>query len=273
MVKIGPKQFIQTIYSKRPNYMFTKAIVRTPGKSLVRGLSTANLGQPDYKTALYQHVEYIAALERCGLDVMILPQEENYPDSTFVEDVALIAGDCAIITRPGAPSRRGETAAIKTVLKEIFNVVEEVSEPGTVEGGDIMKVGTHFYIGVSDRSNPEGARQVIASLEKYGFSGSVIKLNKMLHLKTGLAYLENNNLVVYGEMISKKEFREFNLLQIDPAESYAANCIWVNGTVLLPKGFPKTRAAIQGAGYPIIEVEVSEFQKLDGGLSCLSLRY
>jgi len=204
---------------------------------------------------------------------MVLPPDEVHPDSTFVEDAALIAGSCAIITRPGAPSRRGETAAIKPVIESVFDDIEIIREPGTIEGGDIMKVGTHFYIGISDRSNPEGARQMIAILKKHGFSGSLIELKEMLHLKTGLAYLENNNLVVFGEMTANKEFQDFNLLKIDPTESYAANCIWVNGTVLLPEGFPLTRDTILGAGYPVIEVAVSEFQKLDGGLSCLSLRY
>jgi len=252
---------------------FTKAIVRTPGKSLIGGLSSANLGQPDYKNALLQHSEYIAALESCGLDVMVLPPDEDFPDSTFIEDVALIAGKTAIITRPGAPSRRGETTTIKPVLTKIFDHIEEVNSPGTVEGGDIMKVGSHFYIGLSDRTNPEGARQIIAFLEKFGFSGSIVELKDMLHLKTGLAYLENNNLIAYGEMLTKDDFQEFNLLSIDPTESYAANCIWVNGTVMIPKGFPKTYDTIQRAGYTIIDVNVSEFQKLDGGLSCLSLRY
>jgi len=253
--------------------MFTKAIVRTPGKSLVKGISSANLGPPDYDLALLQHRGYIAALESCGVEVMVLPPDEVHPDSTFVEDAALIAGSCAIITRPGAPSRRGETAAIKPVIESVFDDIEIIREPGTIEGGDIMKVGTHFYIGISDRSNPEGARQMIAILKKHGFSGSLIELKEMLHLKTGLAYLENNNLVVFGEMTANKEFQDFNLLKIDPTESYAANCIWVNGTVLLPEGFPLTRDTILGAGYPVIEVAVSEFQKLDGGLSCLSLRY
>jgi len=253
--------------------MFTKAIVRTPGKSLVNGISSANLGPPDYDLALLQHRGYIAALESCGVEVMVLPPDEVHPDSTFVEDAALIAGSCAIITRPGAPSRRGETAAIKPVIESVFDDIEIIREPGTIEGGDIMKVGTHFYIGISDRSNPEGARQMIAILKKHGFSGSLIELKEMLHLKTGLAYLENNNLVVFGEMTANKEFQDFNLLKIDPTESYAANCIWVNGTVLLPEGFPLTRDTILGAGYPVIEVAVSEFQKLDGGLSCLSLRY
>jgi len=253
--------------------MFKRAIVRTPGKSVVNGLTSAELSLPNYENALVQHAEYINALEKCGLPVIVLECDEEYPDSTFVEDVVLLTGDCAIIMRPGAPSRRGETAEIRNVLSEYYINIEEVRKPGTVEAGDIMMVGSHFYIGLSERTNESGAKQVIEYLEKYGMSGSVIKLEKVLHLKTGVAYLEHNNLVVCGEFLTKKEFQKFNILKIDEDESYAANCVSVNDRVLIPKGYPKARETIAGAGYSIIEVDVSEFQKLDGGLSCLSLRF
>ena len=136
-----------------------------------------------------------------------------------------------------------------------------------------MMVGSHFYIGLSERTNQSGAQQVIAYLEKYGMSGSVVELKEVLHLKTELAYLEQNNLVACGEFLVKDEFQKFNLLEIDQDESYSANCIWVNDTIIIPEGYPKARATIEGAGYKIKEVDVSEFKKLDGGLSCLSLRF
>lgn len=253
--------------------MFKRAIVRTPGKSIVQGISTANLGQVDYQKALVQHAEYINALDRCGVEVLVLPPDEDFPDSTFVEDVALLTPHCGIITNPGAISRKGETAGIKKVLGDLYQNIEEVSHPGTVEAGDILMVGSHFYIGISERTNKNGAEQVIEILDRYSLTGSTIELDKVLHLKTGLAYLERNNLVVCGEFVTKEEFQKYNLLVISEDESYAANCIWVNGQVILPQGFPKTRAIIQSCGYKIIEVNVSEFQKLDGGLSCLSLRF
>ncbi len=253
--------------------MYKRAIVRTPGESMIRGLTTADLGLPDYKKALVQHADYIEALEECGLEVMVLGPDEQFPDSTFVEDTALLTKYCAIITNPGAPSRKGETAAIKDLLKGFYGEVEEVQAPGTVDGGDIMMVGSHFYIGLSERTNVNGAEQVIRFLEKYGLSGSMVELEETLHMKTGVAYLEQNNLIVCGEFLLKEEFKEFNLLEIAEDESYAANCIWVNDRVLIPKGYPKARETILGAGYITIEVEVSEFQKLDGGLSCLSLRF
>ena len=253
--------------------MFTKAIVRTPGQSMIDGISTAGLGLPDHELALKQHTAYIEALKSCGLEITVLPPDEAYPDSTFVEDVALLTPACAIVTNPGADSRRGEIVSIRRVLGDFYAEIEEVREPGRVEAGDIMMVGSHFYIGLSERTNPEGARQVIGFLEKYGMSGSVVTLDEVLHLKTGVAYLEKNNLLACGEFLSKPEFQQFNILEIDPSESYAANCIWVNGTVIMPAGYPKACKTIVDAGYPIIEVDVSEFKKLDGGLSCLSLRF
>ncbi len=253
--------------------MFSKAIVRKPGKSIVNGLTTADLGIPDDEKALSQHGDYIKALESCGLEVVVLEADEQYPDSTFIEDVALLTAHCAIISNPCARSRKGETVEIKNILDNYFVNIEEVREPGTVEGGDIMMVGSHFYIGLSGRTNLNGAEQVISILEKYGMSGAIIGLEKVLHLKTGVAYLEENNLVAGGEFIEKEEFQKFNILSIDDDESYAANCIWVNGKVLIPKGYPKAKNTIKSAGYSTLEVEVSEFRKLDGGLSCLSLRF
>ena len=159
------------------------------------------------------------------------------------------------------------------VIREFYADVEMIEAPGTLEGGDVMMVGEHFYIGLSERTNQAGADQMINILERHGMKGSVVDLTEVLHLKTGLGYLENNNLLACGEFLSKPEFQQYNLLSVDHEEAYAANSVWVNGTVLVPAGFPKTRALIASAGYNIREVAVSEFRKLDGGLSCLSLRF
>ena len=260
-------------FSIKVKNMFTKAIIRIPSKSMINGLSSADLGLPNYELALEQHKEYEYALLMCGLDVITLEADENFPDSTFVEDVALCTPHCAIITRPGAESRRDEIAEMKEVLKDEYDKIEEIQAPGTIEAGDIMMVANHYYIGISARTNEEGAKQMIAILEKYGMTGSVVSLEKVLHLKTGLAYLENNFLVACGEFLEKEEFKKFKILEIEEAESYAANCIWVNDTVIIPKGFPKAKQVIEKTAYEIIELDMSEFQKLDGGLSCLSLRY
>ncbi|MCC3862028.1 dimethylarginine dimethylaminohydrolase family protein [Pseudemcibacter aquimaris] len=253
--------------------MFKNAIVRTPSRSMVDGITEADLGKPDYENALKQHADYIEALKECGLEVTVLPAVEEYPDSCFVEDPALMTPHCAILTNPGAESRRGEVAHIADAVKSFYDNVEEIKTPGFVEAGDIMMVGDHYYIGLSERTNQEGADQMIAILEKYGMTGSVVEMSEMLHLKTGLGYLEDNNLVACGEFLSKPEFQKYNLMEIDQNDSYSANSVWINGTVLVPAGFPETSALIEKAGYKVREVDVSEYQKLDGGLSCLSLRF
>ncbi len=253
--------------------MFTHAIVRTPPKSIIAGIANANLGVPDYETALQQHQNYVEALQACGLTIITIPAAEDFPDSCFVEDTALLTKRWAIIARFGARSRQGEEVEVRELLRRYFNHVESIEAPGTVEPGDIMMVGDHFYIGLSQRTNNAGARQMISLLEKQGSSGSTVEMSEMLHLKSGLSYLENNVLVACGEFLRKPEFANFNLISVDPDEAPAANCIWVNGTVIAPIGFPKTIAKIKAAGYPVTPLNISEFQKLDGGLSCLSLRF
>ena len=253
--------------------MFQKAIVRIPSKSMIKGLTSADLGQPDYQLAIKQHEAYVNALLTCCLEVITLEADENFPDSTFVEDVALCTPYCAIITRPGAESRRGEVEEMKEVLKDEYENIEFIQAPGTVEAGDIMMVEDHYYIGLSARTNEEGAKQIISILEKYDMTASIVTLEEVLHLKTGLAYLENNYLVACGEFLEKDEFKKFKILEIEQEESYAANCIWVNDTVIIPKGFPNSKEVILKTGYDIIELDMSEFQKQDGGLSCLSLRF
>ena len=253
---------------------FSHIIARTPAKSLINGLTSANLGKPDYQKALDQHNNYIRALQQCDVDITILPASEEFPDSVFVEDVALCTPHCAIITRPGAETRRAETTLITEAINRFYpNKVEYIQAPGTVEAGDIMMVDKHFYIGLSARTNQEGAKQMIAILEKYGLSGSVVTLEKVLHLKTGLAYLEHNNLLASGEFITKPEFQHLNIIEIPEEESYAANCIWVNERVIMPAGYPITKAKITALGYQVIEVDTSEYRKIDGGVSCMSLRF
>lgn len=253
--------------------MFSQAIVRKPCPEMIHGLTEAALGTPDYIKALDQHQKYVEALKSCGLKVKVLEADSAYPDSVFVEDVALCTSDFAISTNPGAPSRNGEEAEIKSVLQSYFKEVEAIQAPGTLEAGDVMMVGGHFFIGISERSNQEGADQLIALLEQHGRSGQKVPLKDMLHLKSGVSYLEHNTLLVSGEFIPHQAFRNFQRIEVDPQEAYAANSLWINDRVLVPKGFPLTREKIRWAGYETLDVDVSEFQKLDGGLSCLSLRF
>ena len=253
--------------------MFTNAIVRKPCPEMTGGLTSASLGRPDYTMALEQHRAYVDTLKFCGLEVKVLEADSRFPDSVFVEDVALCTPECAIVTNPGAPTRNGEKVEIRPVLNAFYKHVESIESPGTLDAGDVMMVGKHFYIGISERTNREGAGQLTGLLEAYGMSASLIPLKEMLHLKSGVSYLENNTLLVSGEFIPHPAFRNFQRIEVDPREAYAANSLWINDKVLVPKGFPLTREKIRRAGYETLLVDVSEFQKLDGGLSCLSLRF
>ena len=256
--------------------MFQNVIVRRPCKALIDGItSNPQLGKPDYEKACKQHDSYIAALKECGVQVTVLEADERYPDSCFVEDPAVITRRCAIITNPGAPSRNGEKDEIIGAVRKFFSQdqIEYIKAPGTLEGGDVMMVGDHFYVGRSARTNEEGIRQFIAILEKHGLSGSEVTLEEVLHLKTGVNYLENGNMLVSGEFVNKPEFAKYNRVEIPEEEAYAANCIWVNGTVIVPEGYPVVEKVVRDLGYKVLLVDTSEYRKVDGGLSCLSLRF
>lgn len=256
--------------------MFKNVIVRKPAKSMIDGITSApELGKPDYELAIKQHDAYIKALKECNVEVTELEALEEYPDACFVEDVAVVTRKCAIITNPGAESRNGEKEHIVETIKKFYkeDQIAYIQNPGTLEGGDVMMVGDHFYVGRSARTNEEGIRQFIAILESYGLTGSEVTLEEVLHLKTGVNYLENNTFLLSGEFISKEEFKDSKQIIIPEDEAYAANCIWVNDKVIVPTGFPKVAEAIREAGYEVILTDTSEYRKLDGGLSCLSLRF
>ena len=256
--------------------MFHHAIVRIPCKNVLNGItSVPELGKPDYEKALVQHAAYVKALEQCGVEVTVLPADEAYPDSCFVEDPAVLTEKCAIITNPGTDSRNGEKISIEKAVRAFYpeDRIEHITAPGTLEGGDVMMCGDHFFVGRSGRTNAEGIRQFTEILEKYGYTCSEVKLEEVLHLKTGVNYLEHNNMLVAGEFITKPEFEQYNKVVVPEEEAYGANCIWMNGTVIVPLGYDAVQKAVEDAGYPVILVDTSEFRKIDGGLSCLSLRF
>lgn len=253
--------------------MFTKAIIKYPCPSMIDGITSANLGKPNYDKAIAQHAQYVRILEDLGLSVTKLALNNDFPDSVFVEDVALCVDSFAIITNPGAISRKEEVKEMEPVIREIFKNVEKIISPGTLDAGDVMRVDNHFYIGVSARTNEYGSQQLLSILEKYGLPGTTVPLKKTLHLKSDVNYLDNNHLLICGEFVNNPVFEKFNKIIVDPDEAYAANSLWINGKVIVPKGFPKTLRQIQDAGYATIEIDMSAFQKVDGGLSCLSLRF
>jgi dimethylargininase len=253
--------------------MFTHAIVRKPGASMIDGLTTAGLGIPDYRLALTQHANYVRALEKAGLHVNMLEAEEAFPDACFVEDVAVCIPEGVVITNPGAATRKGETSSVRPVLEGYFSRIMKVREPSTLEGGDVMFADKNCYVGLSDRTNLSGAEELARFLKGYGYTTVFVELEEVLHLKTALAYLGDGCLLAAGSFAAHKLFSGYHVIKIPEHEVYAANCIRVNDYVIVPEGYPETKGLIQRAGFQTIEVEVSEFKKLDGGLSCLSLRF
>ncbi|MFO7842622.1 MAG: arginine deiminase family protein [Bacteroidales bacterium] len=252
--------------------MFTKAIVKRPAKTFAHGITTSSLGKPDYTLTLKQHDEYCEALIKCGLELTVLEADPDFPDSCFVEDTAVVTPNFGIITRPGDKTRLGETAAIEKTLNPLLQL-HHIEKPGTLEGGDVMQVENKFYIGLSGRTNLSGAKQLSKILEEYDFDVYTLPVCNMLHFKTGVNYLGNNNIILHQSFCSADDLSSYHQIIVEPDEEYAANVLRINDYVLVPAGFPKTRTAIENLGYQTIELELSEFQKMDGGLSCLSLRF
>ena len=256
--------------------MFRRAIVRPPAPNFADGLTTADLGVPDVAKALEQFELYCQALEGCGLELVRLLADPRFPDSTFVEDTAILTEQGAVLTRPGAPSREGEVAAIEEAVSWFLPEPVRIEASGTVDGGDICEAGTHFFIGLSERTNEEGARQLGVHLERMGYTSATVDIRGVagiLHLKSGIAAPDGRRLVVIDALAAHPAFRGWELVRVDPAENYAANCIRVNDAVLVAAGFPKFEASLRVLGLKTIALDMSEFEKMDGGLSCLSLRF
>lgn len=262
-------------YLSKGIIMFQQAIVRTPSPNLIHGLtSTTELGRPDYVKALEQHQNYIKALSSCGVEVTVLPATNDFPDSCFVEDPVLLTDKVAILTRPGALSRQGEVDLIEPCIQSFYKGrTYRIEAPGTLEAGDVMQIEDVFYIGISQRTNLEGAQQLTSILAQFGYKCTLIELKKFLHLKTGVSYLGNGHVLVNGELVNHPALMSLKQLIVDNNEAYAANCIRVNNAVIMPQGFHYTTEMVRNSGCDVISVDVSEFRKIDGGLSCLSLRF
>jgi dimethylargininase len=252
--------------------MFKNAITRRPGKTFDRGITTSDLGAPSYELVLRQHAVYIDTLKAIGLDVIELGPLPEYPDAHFVEDTAVVISEAAIITRPGAIARRGEEESIAKVLAQ-YREIEYIQAPGTLDGGDVLMIGNCFFIGISERTNPEGAKQFGRILEKYGKTWTAIRVGAGLHFKSSVNYIGRNSILVTQDFASHEALGGYNKIIVDQKEEYSANTLWINDHLLLPRGFPDTKTKLESLGLPIIELDVSEMQKMDGGLTCLSIRF
>lgn len=254
---------------------FANAIVRVPGRSFCQALSASG-GQPDIARALEQHSAYRDALAECGVEVTVLTADENYPDGTFVEDTFVIADRVAIAARPGVKTRLGEVGALAAALGRFRPRCERIEPPGTLDGGDICQVEEHFLIGLSARTNDAGAAQLSAILTRHGYTSSIIDIRRccsLLHLKSGITYLGERRFLVAAGFPETGEIAAAERLEVSAAEAYAANAVRVNDRLLIAAGFPCLASVLANLGYRILALEMSEFAKMDGGLSCLSLRF
>lgn len=252
--------------------MFKYIIVCMFVCSLVDGLIFSYFGKLDYVKVLEQYNVYICVLQICDVDIILLLLDECFFDLVFVEDLVFCILCCVIIICFGVELWCGEIEIIEEIVQCFYlGKVECIEVFGMVEVGDIMMVGDYFYIGELVCINVEGVWQMIVILEKYGFSGLVVCLEKVLYLKIGFVYLEYNNLLVVGEFVSKLEFQDFNIIEIFEEEFYVVNCIWVNERVIMFVGYFWICEKIVCFGYWVIEVDIFEYCKIDGGVSCMLL--
>jgi dimethylargininase len=253
----------------------THAIVRTPATTFASGITTSQLGKPLLAKALEQHEAYCDALRQAGLDVVALTSDARYPDSTFVEDAAVVSGSRAIIARPGASSRLGETAAVRSAVATFFDAIDEIEAPGTLDGGDVCEADDRAFIGLSQRTNRNGAGQLASWFSAQGKPAAIVDIRDLpiLHLKSGMAYLGNRVFAVIGQLATRLEVPESALVAVTPSEAYGANCVRVNGVVLIAEGHPLLQRELLQRGFEPCVLDVSEFRKIDGGVSYLSMRF
>jgi dimethylargininase len=250
---------------------FSSAIVRRPAENFADGLTSSELGAANYEFMRVQHEAYIGALREAGLSVEILDAAPQYPDAHFVEDEAVVVPEVAVITRPGAKQRRGEEALIEPTLAN-HRPIARIEAPGTLDGGDVLQIGRNVFIGVSARTNKVGARQLETLLSRHGYRCTLIPLTHTLHLKSDLNAVGSKTVVVTQALAAHEAIEDYERILVSPEETYAANLLRINDRLLIAKGFPRLRERLDATGLEITELNMSEVRKMDGGLTCLSVR-
>ncbi|WP_319764323.1 arginine deiminase family protein [Maridesulfovibrio sp.] len=258
--------------------MFSKIIVRTPAQSLGQGLTEAGLGCPDMELTAAQHKNYIEYFTQAGIKVTVLPPVEKFPDSVFVEDTAVMIphenGTAAFLTCPGAKSRRGEVDEIEAALAAETDRIIRMEGNGLMEGGDVLLMGKTFYVGIDSRTNAEGCEQFTAAAAEFGYKTVPVPFtNGMPHLKTEVSALDQETLLMSARFAKREEFSGFKKLIVPEGEEYSANCLYLGNSLLAPEGFPRTAELLDKNGFTPDFINMSEFRKMDGGLTCLSLRW
>lgn len=257
------------------SFRFTHAICRAPAASIVRGLRAVDTGNPDLALMQAHHAEYVAALRSTGAAVTVLPALDAYPDSVFVEDTALCLPQGAVIMRPGAPSRLGEAGEMAPHLAALYGDLRRIAGAGShIEGGDILVSETEVLVGRSARTNAAGIAELAGLLADWGWRLREVHTPPgVLHFKTDCSLMDGETVLATRRLSASGCFAGYRVLDVAEGEEAAANAIRFNDLVIMPAGFPRTRAVVERAGYTVREVGNSECAKLDGGMSCLSLRF
>ena len=224
----------------------------------------------DLNIARAQHGDYVQALKHLKCEVVELPAEPNLPDSVFVEDTAFILPEVAVVTRPGADSRKPETESIIRTLLPLKKLVY-VKERATIDGGDVLVLGKRIFVGLSTRSNQEAIDQLNLLLDEYGYIVTGVQLHDCLHLKSAVSRVDDHTLLINKNWLDTHHFTGFSLIEVHPDEPFAANCLPIGETIIYPTAFPKTRARLEQAGYKVMTIDVSELAKAEGAVTCCSL--
>jgi dimethylargininase len=257
-----------------PTYEFTRAVTRRPSASIVHGLRAEDLGTPDLAKMEEAHAHYVATLKKTGAEVIELPALEEYPDAVFVEDTALCLPQGAVMMRPGAPTRMGEVAEMEPTLRRLYDDVRRIEGPGHIEGGDILVTGREILVGRSDRTDAAGVAELAEIVSDWGHKlREVFTPPGVLHFKTDCSLLDGETILATKRLDASGCFEGYRVLHTAEGEEAAANSIRFNQFVLCPAGFPRTAEMLSNAGYEVVEISNSECAKLDGGMSCLSLRF
>lgn len=256
------------------SYRFTHAITRRPSGSITAGLRAVDTGTPDLALMQAHHADYVAALRSTGAKVIELDAMEPYPDSVFVEDTALCLPEGAVVMRPGAPSRLGEAAEMAPHLTALYGQVLRIDGPGFIEGGDILVTGTEILVGRSARTDAAGVAELTRLVTPWGHRvREVFTPAGVLHFKTDCSLLDGETILATSRLAASGCFADYRVIHTAEGEEACANAIRFNDLVIMPAGFPRTRDKLLAAGYALREVGNSECAKLDGGMSCLSLRF
>lgn len=224
----------------------------------------------DLEIARTQHSGYVNTLKQLGCEVLELPAEANLPDSVFVEDAAFILPHAAVITRPGADSRKPETESIIQALSPHIALLY-IHEPATLDGGDVLVVGKKIFVGISTRSNQKAIDQLNDLLKEDGYKVIGVQLHDCLHLKSAVTCVDDETLLINNNWVDIGRFEDYELIEVDQSEPYAANCLPIGDTIIYPTAFPKTEAKLKAHGYKIVSVEVGELAKAEGAVTCCSL--